>query len=385
MLTRVSVSGLMVIGSALLAACTGHASEEKVTRSAAPPVKAESAVAHMEELDQTYRASGTVRGRHTAVLTSKGTGYVRTLDVRPGDAIRAGQILVTLDAHDVAASVQRSGAGLEQARESRSEAMQALIGAEAAARNAKTTKERLQKLYETGAIPEQALDDAKTSYDSAVALEAAARARVRASDSRIDGARAELSETSARLSDAKILAPFAGRVLERKVDPGVLASPGTPLLTVEEEGALHVEVPLAESRASSVALGDAAEVFLDQRTEKGTITEIVPSVDVASRAFLVKVGLPDGIAGLRPGTFARVSFHVGKKRQLVVPASAVSQLGSLDRVFVVEGDHAHARMVSPGEPSGPWTPILAGLIPGERVLSSPPRDMTDDALVTVTP
>jgi RND family efflux transporter MFP subunit len=282
---------IIVVVASVGAACHGHA-EEKVTRASAAPLRGEVFVAHVEELDETYRASGTVRGRHTAVLTSKSTGYVRNLDVRPGDLIRAGQVLVTLEAHDVAASVQRSGAGLDQAREARAEATPALVGAEAAARNAKTTRDRLAKLYETGAIPEQALDDAKTAYDSAVALEAAARARVRASDSRIDGARADLSETSARLADARILAPFAGRVLERKVDPGVLASPGTALLVVEEEGALHVEVPLAESRASNVALGDAAEVMLEQRTEKGTITEIVPSVDVASRAFLVRSDCP---------------------------------------------------------------------------------------------
>lgn len=90
-----------------------------------------------------------------------------------------------------------------------------------------------------------------------------AEARLRSMESRIVEARAGASEASAQLGYAGILAPFSGRVLERHVDPGTLAAPGTPLLTIADEGALRVEAAVEESHSAEVKLGDSVIVSID--------------------------------------------------------------------------------------------------------------------------
>ena len=343
------------------------------------------APAHEEALAVLYRASGTVRGRNTATVTSKTMGYVRAVRVRPGDRVTAGQPLVDLEANDVRATVARARAGLDESTEAKAEAESALEAATVAAKVAKTSFERAKALLDEKAIPQQQFDDAEARYRGAAAQEQVARSRVRSVASRIEESRAALGETQAALGYAGIVAPFAGLVLERHVDPGAFASPGVPLLVIADEGTLRVEAAVEESKASAVKLGDPVTVEIDALAKPitGTVGEIVPTVDVASRALLVKVDLPPDVGALRAGTFARVGFTAGTHARLVVPTSALTTFGALDRVFVDEGDHAHLRMVTRGESQGPWTEILSGLSAKELVVTQPPFDLRDGSPVTV--
>lgn len=375
----------LVLVSTAIAGCGG--TEVRHQEPDAPPVPVTLSSAHEETLDTLYRASGTVRGRTTAVLTSKTTGYVRSVDVRPGDVVRQGQVLAVLEANDSAASVRRARAGLDQSVESRSEAENAVHAAQAALRIAKSTHERVAALYASKAIAQQEYDESDARLRGAIAQEEMAKARLRGSSSRIDQAKAEIGEAQATLDYARIIAPFAGRVIERRIDPGNLASPGMPLLVVEEEGKLRVETAVEESRAASVALGDQAVVEIEALPQPvtGTVGGIVPAVDVASRAFVVKVDLPANLAGLRSGMFARVSFRVGSHPRLVVPTTAITQNGALDRVFAAEGDRLRLRMVTLGEKQGPWTEVLSGLGAGERIVASPAVALRDGARFTEKP
>lgn len=359
-----------------LAACT-H--EPRHPAPEGPPVAVQVVTAHDEPLAVVYRASGTVRGRNTITLTSKTMGYVRAVRVRPGDLVTVGQPLVELEANDVRASVARARAGLGQSTEARAEAESALQAARAAAGVAKSTYDRTLALLRDNAIPQQQFDEAEARWKSAVAQELMAQSRVRSVASTIDEARASLGEAQATLGYADIVAPFAGRVLERRVDPGTLASPGMPLLVIGDEGTLRVEAPVEESHVHDVKVGDDATVEIESlpRPLVGKVGEIVPSVDVASRAFMVKVDLPPDPGAIRPGTFARVSFQVGSRPRLVVPTTALSSFGALDRVFVVDGAHAHLRMVTRGEAQGPWTELLTGLSTAETVVAAPTADLRD--------
>ena len=351
------------------------------------PIPVKLATAHEEPLDALYRASGTVRGRTTAVLTSKTVGYVRSVDVRAGDRVKVGQVLAVLEANDSSASVRRAHAGFDQSMDARAEAENAVAAAEAALRIAKSTQERIATLHATQAISQQEFDEAQARLQAATAQAEMARARLRMSGSRISQAKAEIGEAQAALDYSRIVAPFAGQVIERRVEPGSLASPGMPLLVLEQEGTVLVEAPVEESRASSVTLGDTVSVDIEAlgKPVVGQVGEIVPTVDVASRAFLVKIDLPAELVGLRPGMFARVSFRVGKKTPLVVPASAITRSGALDRLFVVAGDRLGLRMVTLGETQGAWTEVLSGLAAGERVVASPTAVVTDGVRFTELP
>jgi len=383
-MARVPTALALASLGAALAACASHAprpTPEKAT------VAQTLATAHMEPLPVVYRASGTVRGRNTATLTSKTTGYVRAVRVHPGDRVIAGQRLVELEANDVRASVARARAGLDQSTEARAAADSALEAARVAAKIAKSTYDRAVVLLEDNAIPQQQLDEAEASWRGAVAQEKMAESRVRSVASGIDEAKAALGEAQATLGYADIVAPFGGRVLERRVDPGTLASPGTPLLVVSDEEGLRVEAAVEESYVDLVAIGGDATVEIETLPAAlvGKVGEVVPTVDVASRAFLVKVDLPADAGPLRPGTFARVSFPVGTKPRLVAPTTALTSFGALDRVFVVDGGHAHLRMITRGEPQGPWTEVLSGLSPGETLVAAPPAELRDGTPVEGRP
>lgn len=380
-----SISTALVLATSALAACGGPNARHQAPDAPAIPVTLTSA--HEEKLDALYRASGTVRGRTTAVLTSKTTGYVRSVDVRPGDHVNVGQVLAVLEANDSAASVRRARAGFDQSMESRSEAENGLRAAQAALRIAKSTQERVAALYANHTIAQQEYDEADAKLRGAVAQEEMAKARLRGSSSRIDQAKAEIGEAQATLDYARITAPFAGQVIERRIDPGNLASPGMPLLVVEQEGKLRVETAVEESQAASVALGDTASVEIEALAKPvtGTVGEIVPTVDIASRAFVVKVDLPADLVGLRPGMFARVSFKVGSRPKLVVPTTAITANGALDRVFAADGDRLRLRMVTLGEKQGQWTEVLSGLGAGERLVAAPTPDLRDGARFTEKP
>src|SRR6185312_1163987 len=109
-----SVSLLVLVATAF----TGcNKPEGSSPTSVSPPTPVKLATAHEESLDALYRTSGTVRGRTTAVLTSKTVGYVRSVGVRAGDRVKVGQVLAVLEANDSSASVRRAHAGLDQSME----------------------------------------------------------------------------------------------------------------------------------------------------------------------------------------------------------------------------------------------------------------------------
>lgn len=354
---------------AVAAAC-GH--PEHAVDPPGPPVPVAIATAHEESLPELYRASGTVRGRTTIALTSKVSGYVRAVRVGAGDSVAAGQLLVELEANESRAGVGRQRAELAHAIDGRAEATSSLEAARAAEELARTSRDRVAKLFETGAVARQALDEAEAQARSAAAQLSAAEARVRGASSAIEVARAALTQGEVSLDYARVVAPFAGRVVERRVEPGALASPGMTLLVIDDGGRPRVETNVEESRAAAIRIGDAVTVEIGaQAPLTGTVGEIVPSVDVASRSFVVKVDLPGGASGLRPGTFARVAFATGARARLVVPTTAITSLGALDRVLVAEGGRARLRMITRGEVRGPWTEVLSGLSAGEQVVVDP--------------
>lgn len=95
--------------------------------------------------------------------------------------------------------------------------------------------------------------------------------------------------------------------------------------------------------------------------------------------------VPPEAGALRPGSFARVGFHVRTRSRLVVPTTAVTSFGAVDRVFVAGDRRASLRMITRGEARGPWTEVLSSLTAGERVVTVPPSDLRDGALVKAQP
>jgi len=168
------------------------------------------------------------------------------------------------------------------------------------------------------------------------------------------------------------------------VDPGALAAPGAPLLVIERAGSYRLEARLEESMLPHVRPAQQVEVELEAlgRTVSARVSEVVPAVDPASRAFLVKIDLAN-LPGLRSGLFGRARFRVAPRRVLAIPAKAIVRRGQLESVFVVEDGRARTRLISTGERRDSLVEVLAGLAPSETLVVPALGELADGRRVEV--
>jgi len=133
-----------------------------------------------------------------------------------------------------------------------------------------------------------------------------------------------------------------------------------------------------------VKAGQAVEIELEALNRRLTarVSEIVPAVDAASRANIVKIDLPE-LANLRSGMFGRAWFPMGSRSVLAVPKTALVERGQLESVFVIEDGVARTRLVTTGKRGPDVIEVLSGLSQGEKVISPAPASLADGARVEV--
>ena len=366
----------------LLSACGGP---ETHTRAAAPtPLLVQTIAVTAQEWPDTYEATGTVRARAATAIASKVMGHVQEVNFRLGDHVREGQLLVTLDSRDLEANVRRVEAAREEVRGAIPEAESGIAAAKANLDLAQATFKRMEELAAKKSISNQEFDEAAARLKAAQANFGMAQARRAQIDSKLAQVDQEIRAAAVVRDYAKITAPFAGVVTVKSVEPGTLASPGAPLLTIEQEGGYRLEVAVEESRIASIRQGQQAAVFIEALGQRldARVSEIVPSVDASSRSYLVKLDLPP-LAQLRTGMFARATFPSGATRVVSVPLTALQERGQIVSVLVAEDSTAHTRLVTAGRRNKDAVEILSGLDAGEKVIVAPPAGLVDGGRVEI--
>jgi len=374
-----------LLACALGAACAGPAAPPPKPSGGAP-LQVSVARATMADIPEHFESGGVARSRLTATLASRVSAPIETVTVAAGSRVRRGQTLITLECRELDANTGRARAALAAAAETVQAADADVRAAEAALTLARTTHERVRAVYEKRSATAQEWDQSSASIAGAEARAAASRARAAAARSARDVADASLSAAETALSYATLAAPFDGVVAERLVDPGTLASPGMPLLVVEDPGELRLHVQVDEFRARLIAVGQTVEARLDQGAAwmPARVDEI-GRVDPASHGFVVKLHLPRS-SDLRSGLFGRARFTSGVRAALTVPARSVIRRGQLAFVFTVSGDGvARLRAVVPGEIDGDRQQVLAGLADGDLVIVAPPPALSDGTRVARQP
>jgi RND family efflux transporter MFP subunit len=341
------------------------------------PIAVTTAPAATVEWPVLYEAGGVVRARHLAVVSSRVVAPVTEVRVQAGDRVRRGQVLAVLDgrelqAHAARATAAASGSslGLEAAQAEHQAATAALTLARA-------SFERVRGLKEKNSATAQEMDEAQATLSGAEARVAGARARVAEAEQGVTAARASQDASAVGVSYTTLTAPFDGLVAARHADPGTLAAPGSPLLTVEDTQAYRLEAAIDGAQARLVTVGGEAEARLDGGDwQRARIAEVA-NIDPRLHSFLIKVDLPASET-LRSGQFGRVRVAGPARRLLTVPANAVVRRGQLAFVFVVAADRAaRLRMVSTGESRDGRVEVLAGLADGEAVVVDPPATLED--------
>jgi RND family efflux transporter MFP subunit len=292
--------------------------------------------------------------------------------------------LITLDARDLDVSLRRAEAGGAEVQSAIPELENATAAAKANLDLAQTTFKRMEELAAKKSISNQEMDEASARLKAAQANYDMVRSRRAQVDSKIAVMEQEVRAAGIMRDYAKLAAPFSGVVITRSVEPGNLATPGAPLLTIEQDGLYRLEASVDESKLASVRIGQAVEVVIDASDRKlnARVSEIVPSVDAASRTYVVKVDLP-AASQMRTGMFGRAIFPLGAQTVVAIPLAALTERGQLQSVFVVEEGVAHTRLVTTGRRTSAAAEVLSGLSPGERVVAPVPVGLQDGAKVEV--
>jgi RND family efflux transporter MFP subunit len=344
------------------------------------PVAVDTIAVSMHEGPELIEAGGSLRGRTSATLASRVMAPVRDVLVRPGDRVTAGQPLVILDDRDVSAASRQARAHSTAAARGLDASRAEQQAADAALALAKATHARIAALYQRKSATAQEFDQAVAGLRAAETRVTRAAASAAEAEANLAGAHAGGDVADVAASFTRIVAPFAGLVTEKLVEPGNLVTPGTPLLRIEDTRSFKLDLRLDESRAAWVAPDTPVRVVVDGPQKdldvQGRVFEIGRAMEADSRAFLVTIALPASET-LRPGMFARAYLPGPSRRTLRVPDSALVRRGQLTNVFVVDAGKARLRLVSTGRSTSAHTEILAGLSEGEVVVVTPATGLRD--------
>jgi RND family efflux transporter MFP subunit len=330
-------------------------------------------------------ATGYVTARRRATVSSKITGKVVELNIEEGMEVREGQILARLDDETQRAAVALAMAQAEAARRNVSES-------EVRLNEARIHLERITKLVGVGYSTAAEVDAARAAVDSLDARIRAGREQVRVAERQIALERTNLDSTIIR-------APFAGVVISKDAQPGEMVSPvsagggftRTGIGTIVDMASLEIEVDVNESYINRVRPDQAVTAVLDAYPDwqiPARVITTIPSADRQKATVLVRIGFMQLDPRILPDMGVKVTFlrdnedaAPAARPVTLVPKSAVKADGKQSYVFVVVNDRADRRAVTTGGTDGDRVEVIAGLNAGERVVVSPPAELSAGMLV----
>ncbi len=295
---------------------------------------------------------GVVEAVRQTVIAAQVAGAVVGLEVRAGDTVRAGQVLVRLDARAAEQTSAASEAQVQAARATLAVATQEY--------------ERQRKLFDKSYISQAALERAEAQFKAAQAQ-----------------ASAQLSQAGAARTQSGfflVRAPYSGVIAEVPVAIGDMALPGRPLLTLYDPAALRVSAAVPQSALAGLSAHSAVRVEIpglpaQAQWPQPVRVQVLPTLDPETHTGLLRVDLPRAAgAGVRPGMFARAWLpqSAAGPGRLFIPAGAVLRRAELTAVYVVGADgRALLRQVRTGPVAGDKVEVLSGLAPGERIALDP--------------
>ena len=294
---------------------------------------------------------GTIKSKDTVNISTKMMGRLLSLKVSEGDAVKKGQLLAEVDAAEAESAYRQSGAGLK--------------AAEVNAANMERDLERFRRLFEEKAVTRHQLEQMEAGA-------AAAKAQK-------EQASASLRMAGTLLSYGKLYSPVDGVVTRKWMEPGNLAYPGMPILTVENPASLELLVQVPENKAREIRSGSGAKIFLedDARSVDTTVVAVVPAADAFTKTSTVRLEVPKD-PGIVPGQFARVRFNAFTKEFVAIPTGALRKQGQLESVFVKDDKGlAELRIIRSGRSEDGFLQALSGLAGGETVVIDPPEMLAE--------
>lgn len=350
----------LALAAAFFVVLSGPVAAQQGAASAAPrpALTVKRVLVQTANWPQTLSATGSIAAWQDVIIGAEiGGQRLAVLNVEVGDRVRKGQVLARLSPGTLEADLAAAKA--------------ALLEAQAAAREAAQTAQRVKTLQGSDALSAQAIDQA-------LAADAAAQARVAAATARVQA-------DQLRLSYTQITAPDDGVISARIATPGALVQAGQELFRLQRQGRLEwrAEVPGAElaqlKAGQKVRLQPSGAPALE-----GRVRRVAPQVDAQTRNGLVYVDLKAGEA-LRAGLFARGDFVLGESAALTLPQSAVLLRDGFSYVFRIDGNKVRQQKVQVGRREADRIELRSGLAAGAAVVESGVGFLADGDTVRVAP
>ncbi len=326
-----------------------------------PPPVVDVATLKTSEVVDATEYLGTLRSRTAAVLQPQVEGQVTKILVKPGDTVAKSQPLLQIDPGRQPAAVAQAQA----ARASRQAALQL----------AEQNLARTQQLVESGALPRQELDNAKSAAETA-------RADVQALG-------AQITSSQVALRYYTVIAPERGVVGDIPVRVGDTVTPQTQLTTVTDNSVLEANVSVPVDRARAITPNTKIDLLDDQNhvVGSGTATFVSSQVNPETQSGLVKADIDNAKGLLRAGQIVRARVEWSSHPGLQIPALAVTRLGGQAFVYVAVQANgkviARQRPVQLGDLVDNAYVVGNGLKPGERVITSNIQKLRDGAPVQI--
>ena len=289
-------------------------------------------------IEAAFSAAGVAEPIQEATLSTKLMGTVLEVLVKEGDRVAPGQMLVRIDARDLAAKAAQAAASILEAQAVRGDAV--------------TQANRIRALYADSAAPRAQLDAAETGL---------ARA-----DAALRAAQAAASELESVQSYAVIRAPFAAIVTKRYVDPGAFAAPGAPLVAVQDASRLRVTASATPDVVRGLRSGDTLGATIEGQAVRATIEGVVPAF--AGNLYTVNALVANPGGAVLAGSVATLDLPTGTRRAVVIPLGAIVRDGDLTGVTLRTAQGNERRWVRLGNTLRGMIEVVAGLRAGDRVV-----------------
>jgi HlyD family secretion protein len=331
------------------------------------PMVVELAAARKATMNQEVRVVGNLIGEATVAVAPRTAGRLQDVFVRLGDRVTRGQRVAKIEDFEIVEQVKQAEAAQEVAAAT-------IRQREADLQLALTNVERSRNLFQRQLLPKQTLDDNEARYQAAVAQIDLAKAQSTQSKARLDELRINLANTV-------IVSPVNGFVARRAVDPGAFVSQNAPIVDVVDISKVRLVVNAVERDLKELRAGAAAKVEVDAfpgEMFRGRIARVAPVLDPATRTAPIEIEIPNSDFRLKPGMYARVGITTDtKKETLVVPVDAVADLGGRRGVFQHLNGIAIFRTVEIGTEGEEFIEIVGGLSEGDQVITTGARALRD--------
>ncbi len=349
--------------------------------------------ASIEEVSQYQTLDGQIEAVNKSTVSAQTGGVISKLNYDVGDFVEKGKLIARISSANQKSGLQQARASVNEAKASISRSHAAIVQANATTREAtanysvaRAEFKRVQGLYKKRILSRSAFEKAEAAMKSTLARVASAKASLSAAKAGAAAAKSGLTSANAGFAKAgeqlgytEVFAPYSGIVTERLVELGELVSAGTPIMTGISLKELRVVADIPQRMIHGVRKYRTARVYVDSIDGDSTLgiptTDLTffPYADSSTNAFKVRASLGAAVKGLFPGVFVKISFEVGKQKNLTISQDAVAYRSEVTGVYVVNEDGVPllrqvrlGKLVDDGK-----IIILAGLDAGETVALDP--------------